>query len=101
MRSRKRVVSAAAVSVAVLDAVGGAMFEPALRSLRLGGRQIAITRTGERRVSGRERLQTDPHWRDLIPFHEYFHRDTGAGLGASHQTGWIGLVAKLLQQSGE
>lgn len=43
----------------------------------------------------------DPHWRDLLLFHEYFHGDTGAGLGASHQTGWTGLVAKLLEQSGE
>jgi hypothetical protein len=47
-----------------------------------------------------ERLQQDPHFRDLISFHEYFHGDTGAGLGASHQTGWTGLVAKLIQQSG-
>jgi hypothetical protein len=43
----------------------------------------------------------DPHWRDLILFYEYFHGETGQGLGASHQTGWTGLVAKLLQQSGE
>jgi glycogen debranching enzyme len=50
---------------------------------------------------GNERFQRDPHWRDLILFHEYFHGDNGAGLGASHQTGWTGLVAKLLQQSGE
>ena len=48
-----------------------------------------------------EKFQTDPAWRDLIPFHEYFHGDNGAGVGASHQTGWTGLVAKLLQQSGE
>ena len=47
------------------------------------------------------RFQTDPNWRDLIPFHEYFHGDNGSGVGASHQTGWTGLVAKLLQQSGE
>jgi hypothetical protein len=46
------------------------------------------------------RLQRDPHWRDLILFHEYFNGDTGAGLGASHQTGWTALVAKLLQQTG-
>jgi hypothetical protein len=51
--------------------------------------------------NGIERFQTDPHWKDLIQFHEYFHGDTGAGLGASHQTGWTGLVAKMLQQSGE
>jgi hypothetical protein len=49
---------------------------------------------------GLELLQADPHWRDLIPFYEYFHGDTGAGLGASHQTGWTDLVAKLIEQSG-
>ncbi len=46
-----------------------------------------------------ELFHTDPHWRDLILFHEYFHGDTGAGLGASHQTGWTALVAKLLHQT--
>jgi glycogen debranching enzyme len=45
-------------------------------------------------------FQKDPHWRDLIPFHEYFHAETGKGLGASHQTGWTALVAKLIEQSG-
>ncbi len=50
---------------------------------------------------GNEVFQSDPHWRDLILFYEYFHGDNGMGLGASHQTGWTGLVAKLLQQSGE
>ncbi len=50
---------------------------------------------------GTQKFQRDPHWRDLILFHEYFHGDNGAGIGASHQTGWTGLVAKLLQQSGE
>ncbi|MFN8538827.1 MAG: hypothetical protein U0232_15295 [Thermomicrobiales bacterium] len=55
--------------------------------------------SGRRPIFGEvERFQQDPHWRDLIPFHEYFHGDTGAGLGASHQTGWTGLIAKLLQQ---
>lgn len=48
---------------------------------------------------GIEKFQTDPYWRDLILFHEYFHGDEGAGLGANHQTGWTGLVAKLIQQS--
>jgi hypothetical protein len=43
----------------------------------------------------------DPNWQDLVLFYEYFHGDTGAGVGASHQTGWTGLVAKLLQQSGD
>ena len=50
---------------------------------------------------GAEKFQNDPHWRDLIPFHEYFHGDNGAGIGASHQTGWTALVAKLIQQYGE
>jgi mannosylglycerate hydrolase MGH1-like protein len=53
---------------------------------------------GQRPVLGDDRrLQDDPHFRDCVPFHEYFHGDTGRGLGASHQTGWTGLVAKLLQ----
>ena len=56
---------------------------------------------GRRPVNGSdEKFQTDPHWRDLVLFYEYFHGDDGRGLGASHQTGWTGLVAKLLQQSG-
>jgi hypothetical protein len=56
---------------------------------------------GRRPVFGDvERFQSDPNWRDYVPFHEYFHGDTGRGAGASHQTGWTGLVAKLLQQSG-
>jgi hypothetical protein len=50
---------------------------------------------------GLRTFQDDPHWRDYLLFHEYFHGDNGAGLGASHQTGWTGLVAKLLEQSGE
>jgi Mannosylglycerate hydrolase MGH1-like glycoside hydrolase domain len=49
---------------------------------------------------GSDKFQSDPHWRDLIPFHEYFHGDNGAGIGASHQTGWTALVAKLIQQYG-
>ncbi len=51
-------------------------------------------------AGGQELFNSDPHWRDLILFYEYFHGDNGAGLGASHQTGWTGLVAKLLEQSG-
>jgi hypothetical protein len=50
---------------------------------------------------GTEKFQTDPNFRDYPLFYEYFHGDNGAGLGASHQTGWTALVAKLLQQSGE
>jgi len=57
---------------------------------------------GRRPVYGEiEKFQKDPNWRDLIQFHEYFHGDDGSGLGASHQTGWTGLVAKLMQQCGE
>jgi len=44
-----------------------------------------------------DKLSKDPHFRDYVLFHEYFHGDTGRGVGASHQTGWTGLVAKLLQ----
>ena len=50
---------------------------------------------------GAEKLQADPHFRDHLLFYEYFHGDNGAGLGASHQTGWTGLVAKLIQQMSE
>jgi len=49
---------------------------------------------------GTEKFQNDPYWRDNILFYEYFHGDNGAGLGASHQTGWTGLVAKLIQLYG-
>ena len=49
---------------------------------------------------GTTKFQDDPHWRDLILFYEYFHGDNGAGLGASHQTGWTGLVALTLDLFG-
>ncbi|HKW57569.1 MAG TPA: hypothetical protein VJN42_09450 [Candidatus Acidoferrum sp.] len=59
-------------------------------------------RDGRRPVAGAAELfHGDPHWKDLVLFHEYFHGDNGAGIGASHQTGWTGLVAKLIEQSGE
>jgi hypothetical protein len=52
---------------------------------------------GHRPVNGGEKkLQEDPHWRDYVPFYEYFQGDNGAGLGASHQTGWTGLVARMM-----
>ncbi len=68
-------------------------------------RRLAATflrdETGKRPVyGGIARFQNDPHWRDLILFHEYFHGDNGAGLGASHQTGWTGLVALTLDLFG-
>ncbi|BDE05239.1 glucosidase [Vulcanimicrobium alpinum] len=57
---------------------------------------------GHRAVfGGNATFQHDPHWRDNVLFYEYFHGDNGAGIGASHQTGWTGLVAKLLQQCAE
>jgi hypothetical protein len=73
-------------------------------AVELGRRLVSIFTTGPdgRRpvYGGTERFQTDPHWKDLILFHEYFHGDNGAGLGASHQTGWTGLVARIIQALG-
>jgi hypothetical protein len=58
-------------------------------------------KSGRRPVyGGTEKFQTDPHWKDYILFYEYFHGDNGAGLGASHQTGWTGVVAKLIELFG-
>jgi hypothetical protein len=52
---------------------------------------------GHRPVNGGEKkLQEDPHWRDYVQFYEYFHGDNGAGLGANHQTGWTGVVARAM-----
>jgi hypothetical protein len=68
----------------------------------LANRMISIfTRGADGRrpmYGGIEKFQQDPHWKDLILFHEYFHGDTGFGLGASHQTGWTGLVASLIDE---
>ena len=70
----------------------------------LGGRLTRIflrDENGRRPVyGGTEKFQTDPHWRDHVLFYEYFHGDDGAGLGASHQTGWTGLVAKVIELFG-
>jgi hypothetical protein len=66
----------------------------------LSGRltRLFLRGNGRRPVFGDSALfQDDPHWRDNLLFYEYFHGDTGAGLGASHQTGWTALVAKLLK----
>jgi hypothetical protein len=59
-------------------------------------------REGDRRAvyGAHEKFQRDPDWRDLILFYEYFHADNGAGIGASHQTGWTGVVARLIQREG-
>ena len=57
--------------------------------------------SGRRPVfGGAEKFQTDPHWRDNVLFYEYFHGDTGAGVGASHQTGWTGCIARVIQANG-
>lgn len=50
---------------------------------------------------GSEKFQTDPYWKDLVLFYEYFHGDNGAGIGASHQTGWTGGIARLIQGMGD
>jgi hypothetical protein len=63
-----------------------------LRDEAQGGRRAVF--------GGIDLFHTNSHWRDYIPFYEYFHGDNGAGIGASHQTGWTALVAKLIQQSG-
>jgi len=66
------------------------------------GRLFVRGKDGRRPSCGTDaKFQSDPHWADLIQFYEYFHGDNGAGLGASHQTGWTGLIAKLIQQSGD
>jgi hypothetical protein len=53
--------------------------------------------SGRRAVyGGTEKFQNDPHWRDYLTFYEYFHGDNGAGLGASHQTGWTGIIARVM-----
>jgi hypothetical protein len=58
---------------------------------------IFLRNDGRRPVfGGIDKFQNDPHWRDLVLFHEYFHGDNGAGVGASHQTGWTGVVARLM-----
>jgi hypothetical protein len=59
-------------------------------------------RHGRRPVyGGSEKFQTDPYWKDLILFYEYFHGDNGAGIGASHQTGWTGCIARIIQVMGD
>jgi len=66
------------------------------------GRLFLKGTDGERpALAGMEQFANDPHWKDLLLFHEYFNGDTGEGLGASHQTGWTALIAKLLAQNGE
>ena len=71
-------------------------------SLELEKRLVSIFRrdvNGSRPFNGSvELFQNDPHWRDLLLFHEYFHGENGSGVGASHQTGWTAMVCKMLDQ---
>ena len=77
------------------------LFEVAQEISRRLTRIFLRDEQGARPVYGRsQKFQADPHWRDLILFYEYFHGDSGAGLGASHQTGWTGLAATLIQLFG-
>jgi hypothetical protein len=72
--------------------------EPAQRLTRI----LLRDEQGARPVHGdAQKFQADPHWHDLILFYEYLHGDNGSGLGASHQTGWTGLVAWLIQFFGQ
>jgi hypothetical protein len=74
------------------------LFEVAMDIARRLSRIFLKDENGRRPVyGGTEKFQSDPHWRDHILFYEYFHGDNGAGIGASHQTGWTALVAKLIQ----
>jgi hypothetical protein len=74
------------------------LFEVTMEIARRLNRIFLRDEKGQRPVyGGNERFQSDPHWRDYVLFYEYFHGDNGAGLGASHQTGWTGVAAKLIQ----
>ena len=66
---------------------------------RAGWRHLPARRTARALATARSRYANDPHWRDLVLFYEYFHGDTGRGFGASHQTGWTALAAKLLENT--
>jgi hypothetical protein len=77
------------------------LFEVAREIANRLTRIFTADQAGRRPVyGGTEKFQTDPHWKDFILFYEYFHGDNGAGLGASHQTGWTGLVSKMIELFG-
>jgi hypothetical protein len=69
-------------------------------SRRLSGTFLRDAKGRRPVYGGTAKFQEDPHWRDLILFYEYFHGDNGAGLGASHQTGWTGLIAVFIDLFG-
>jgi hypothetical protein len=74
------------------------LFEVAREIARRLGSIFLKDGRGRRPVYGDTRkFQEDPHWRDYLLFYEYFHGDNGAGLGASHQTGWTGIIARIMQ----
>jgi hypothetical protein len=77
------------------------LWEVAAELSRRLSKPFLLDADGRRPVNGGEVAYEGEHWRDLVLFYEYLHGDTAAGLGASHQTGWTALVAKLLQQNGE
>jgi hypothetical protein len=77
------------------------LFEVAKEIVERLGKIFLRNRSGRRPLyGGSEKFQSDPHWRDNILFYEYFHGDNGAGIGASHQTGWTGLIALLMNLFG-
>jgi hypothetical protein len=83
-------------------AAPGGTTTPTSMAAEIAGRMIRLFQCdsgGRRPVFGEiAKFQQDPHWKDCLQFHEYFHGDNGAGLGASHQTGWTGLVANLIAE---
>ncbi len=85
-----------------LPAAGGGVTTPKVMAEEIAGRLIHLfcrNEQGRRPVfGGAEKFQTDPHWKDLLLFYEHFHGDNGAGIGASHQTGWTALVANLIDE---
>jgi hypothetical protein len=102
IESLRKLGTAFGPSFTVPRASDGAPLTLAQVAEDLANRMIRIfTRdaAGRRPVHGqRRKFQEDPYWRDLILFHEYFDGETGEGLGASHQTGWTGLVASLIDE---
>jgi hypothetical protein len=86
----------------VKPADGGEAVTPQIMAKQIAERMIQIfarSESGRRPCFGEsKKFQTDPHWRDYLLFNEYYHGDTGKGLGASHQTGWTGLVASLIDE---
>ncbi len=77
----------------VADELAARLIRIFVRDERNGGRRAVF--------GNNEYFQNDPHWRDYVPFHEFFHGDSGEGLGASHQTGWTALVALMIQHGGQ